>query len=58
MGMMRLTAAGDAMVFRRLPGAYEGFDWPLSPKQKSSAAPRMLAMSSCVSPPLLAPSDE
>ena len=26
MGVMRLTAAGDAMVFRRLPGDYPGFD--------------------------------
>ena len=25
-GVMRLTAAGDAMVFRRLPGNYPGFD--------------------------------
>ena len=26
MGVMKCTAAGDAMVFRRLPGAYAGFD--------------------------------
>lgn len=26
MGVMKCTAAGDAMVFRRLPGHYEGFD--------------------------------
>ena len=25
MGVMRLTAAGDAMVYRRLPGEYPGF---------------------------------
>ena len=25
MGIMRLTAAGDAMIFRRLPGEYPGF---------------------------------
>ena len=25
MGIMRVTAAGDGMVFRRLPGEYEGF---------------------------------
>lgn len=49
MSAMKLTAAGDAMIFRRLPGAYAGFEAvrDLSPAGISAFAiwkPRCIAM--------------